>query len=90
MTVEIAEDAVSPGNAAVSEDFTFASNYQLHIADGEDDNIRVIGYDTADSDTADVLRRIQQRIPPMCSRLSMTARISTSPIGNKARCECMQ
>ena len=31
-------------------------NYQLHIADGSNDNISVIGYDTADGDTADALR----------------------------------
>ena len=56
VTVAIAEDAVSPGNAAVSEDFTITANYQLHIADGSNDNISVIGYDTADGDTADALR----------------------------------
>ena len=56
MTVSIAEDAVPEGNAAVSEDFTIAAIYQLHIADGSNDNISVIGYDTADGDTADALR----------------------------------
>ena len=56
LTVSIAEDAVPEGNAAVSEDFTITANYQLHIADGSNDNISVIGYDTADSDTADALR----------------------------------
>ena len=56
LTVSIAEDAVPEGNAAVSEDFTITANYQLHIADGSNDNISVIGYDTADGDTADALR----------------------------------
>ena len=56
LTVAIAEDAVSPANAAVSEDFSYVANYQLHIADGSDDNIRVIGYDTADGGTADASR----------------------------------
>ena len=56
LTVAITEDAVPEGNAAVSEDFTIAANYQLHIADGSNDNISVIGYDTADGDTADALR----------------------------------
>ena len=56
LTVSIAEDAVPEGNAAASVDFTITANYQLHIADGSNDNISVIGYDTADGDTADALR----------------------------------
>ena len=56
LTVAIAEDAVPEGNAAASVDFTITANYQLHIADGSNDNISVIGYDTADGDTADALR----------------------------------
>ena len=56
VTVAIAEDAVTPGNTAVSVNFTYVDIYQLHIADGSNDNISVIGYDTADGDTADALR----------------------------------
>ena len=56
VTVAIAEDVVTPGNAAVSVNFTYAQVRVLHIADGSDDNIRVIDYDTADGGTADALR----------------------------------
>ena len=56
VTVAIAEDVVTPGNAAVSGGFTYAQVRVLHIADGSDDNIRVIDYDTADGGTADALR----------------------------------